>query len=70
MFSENRKKLTDVVIKRPDEHCTQCGCTLSAKARCLSCNCPLHKWQAVTTQDDYETIKQQIDEKQSENKED
>lgn len=28
---------------RPDDHCTQCGCTLSAKTRCLSCQCPLEK---------------------------
>jgi len=26
---------------RIDEHCTNCGCTLSAKTRCLSCKCPL-----------------------------
>jgi transcription initiation factor IIE alpha subunit len=26
---------------RRDEHCTNCGCTLSAKTRCLSCSCPL-----------------------------
>jgi hypothetical protein len=32
---------------RPDEHCTNCGCTLAAKTRCLSCECPLKKWMAV-----------------------
>ena len=26
---------------RLDDHCTQCGCTLSAKTKCLSCSCPL-----------------------------
>lgn len=26
---------------RPDAHCTKCGCTLSAKTKCLSCKCPL-----------------------------
>lgn len=26
---------------RPDEHCTECGCTLIAKTKCLSCECPL-----------------------------
>lgn len=35
--------------KRPDEHCTKCGCTLSAKAACLSCSCPLNKWVAIMT---------------------
>lgn len=34
---------------RPDAHCTDCGCTLSAKTKCLSCSCPLipPKWEAV-----------------------
>lgn len=36
---------------RPDEHCTKCSCTLSAKTSCLSCECPLlvPKWKAVLT---------------------
>ena len=29
---------------RPDAHCTNCGCTLSAKTKCLTCECPLKKW--------------------------
>ena len=36
---------------RPDEHCTECGCTLSAKTKCLSCSCPMEKWQAVITKE-------------------
>lgn len=32
---------------RPDDHCTDCGCTLRAKTRCLSCECPLEKWGPV-----------------------
>lgn len=32
---------------RPDVHCTKCGCTLAAKVRCLSCDCPDSKWLAV-----------------------
>lgn len=35
---------------RPDEHCTECGCTLSAKTVCLSCKCPLNKWTAYITE--------------------
>ena len=31
---------------RPDAHCTECGCTLSAKTKCLTCECPLKKWVA------------------------
>ena len=28
---------------RPDAHCVNCGCTLSAKTKCLTCECPLKK---------------------------
>jgi hypothetical protein len=34
---------------RPDAHCVRCGCTLSAKTKCLSCSCPIKKWKAVLT---------------------
>jgi len=29
---------------RPDVHCIECGCTLSAKTKCLTCECPFKKW--------------------------
>lgn len=32
---------------RPDVHCTNCGCTLSAKTKCLTCECPIKKWLPV-----------------------
>jgi hypothetical protein len=48
-FSENKKKTGEYNTLRPDEHCTNCGCTLSAKTKCLSCSCPLSLWDAVTT---------------------
>lgn len=34
---------------RPDAHCVSCGCTLSAKTKCLSCECPKGKWGKVLT---------------------
>lgn len=36
---------------RPSAHCTNCGCNLSAKTKCLSCKCPLKepKWIEVQT---------------------
>lgn len=42
---------------RFDAHCTKCGCTLSAKTKCLSCKCPLElsQWGPVivkTTEDE------------------
>jgi hypothetical protein len=47
---------------RPDDHCTNCGCTLSAKTRCLSCSCPLNKWVGVVTQEQEEELKTSINE--------
>lgn len=65
-FSENKKK-TGWKTRRHDEHCTDCGCTSSAKNRCLSCECPLEgeekKWRAVTTQEEYDAIRGVIGEK-------
>lgn len=36
---------------RPDVHCVLCGCTLSAKTKCLSCECPDSppRWNSVLT---------------------
>ena len=44
--------------KRPDVHCTVCGCTLSAKTSCLSCSCPLTppKWDAVVSREQEDVI--------------
>ena len=39
--SSNKK---DYKSRRPDAHCTNCGCTLSAKTKCLTCECPLKNW--------------------------
>jgi hypothetical protein len=41
---------------RVDAHCTNCGCTLSAKTKCLSCKCPIEKWDAVMTKEQEEEI--------------
>jgi len=37
---------------RPDAHCVSCGCTLSAKTKCLSCSCPIKKWVAVLSDEE------------------
>ena len=38
---------------RPDDHCTNCGCNLILKTKCLSCECPLEgtdkKWFTYET---------------------
>lgn len=41
---------------RPDVHCTDCGCTLSAKTKCLSCKCPKNKWTAVLSEEQQNII--------------
>ncbi len=43
---------------RPDVHCTKCGCTLSAKTACLSCQCPVNKWSAIATKEEETLIKE------------
>ncbi len=52
---------------RPDAHCTKCGCTLSAKTKCLSCACPLNKWAAIVSQEDEEQMKKTIKDGTSKN---
>src|SRR5690348_8818752 len=61
-FSENRKRLTDWTTPRLDEHCTKCGCTLSAKLRCLSCECPDKKWSAICSSEEFEQINNELNE--------
>ena len=43
---------------RPDIFCTDCGCNLDFKTRCLSCGCPQLKWDAeLDDQEEKELIK-------------
>jgi len=51
--SVNRKNYHSLRI---DEHCTACGCTLSAKTKCLTCKCPEDKWGPEITSDEQKTI--------------
>ena len=51
---------------RPDAHCTYCGCTLSAKTKCLSCKCPIDKWLPVLTEEQEQEIKSDGGEQQEE----
>ena len=41
---------------RPDEHCTECGCPLISKTKCLSCECPLEgvlkQWKKYITKEE------------------
>ena len=49
--SSNKKDYKSIRI---DAHFTNCGCTLSAKTKCLTCECPLKKWlpQPITEDND------------------
>jgi predicted Zn-ribbon and HTH transcriptional regulator len=54
-YSENAKNRGYKTVRR-DIHCTNCGCTLSAKSACLSCECPLQKWMAVLSYNDQQEL--------------
>ena len=57
--SKNKKGYKSM---RPDEHCTDCGCSLVAKTRCLSCKCPLTNplWKEVLTGEQEQAIHKMI----------
>lgn len=46
--------------KSPIEHCTLCGCPLSAKLKALTSECPDNpkRWDAIITSDELEKLKQ------------
>ena len=46
---------------RPDAHCVNCGCTLAAKTKCLSCSCPLNKWTGVLTSEQEAQYKSNVE---------
>jgi hypothetical protein len=48
---EHNSKNKEEFSLRPDEHCTLCGCTLSALTKCLSCCCEMDKWTAIVTEE-------------------
>jgi len=43
---------------RLDRHCIICGCTISAKVRCLSCRCPHDPplWEEELTEEEEDDI--------------
>ena len=38
------------------EHCTNCGCPLIAKTKCLSAGCELKRWNAIITEEEEEKL--------------
>lgn len=57
--SDHQKQYSGYKSFRPDFHCTVCGCDLHMKTRCMSCECPMHKWVAQASEND----EQQIDDR-------
>lgn len=47
-------------VVRLDEHCTECGCTLIAKTKCLHCSCPLSKWTALLSEEESSKIQEVV----------
>ena len=63
---DSNKSLTTMAKIRFDRHCTHCGCTLSAKTRSLTSECPIGKWGAAVKDEDYGTEESNIEENSSE----
>lgn len=56
-FISTKRNASLIGAIRPDVHCTDCGCTLSAKTRCLSCSCPQNKWVAEMSKKEEDDLK-------------
>lgn len=46
--------------KRPDEYCTDCGCNLYMKTRCMSCECPQKKWLKVLSEEEDSKLQEKL----------
>lgn len=57
--SKNRK---DYESSRPDEHCTLCGCNMEFKIHNLSSSCPMSYWKAEVNKQEWEQIKEKLNE--------
>lgn len=42
------------------KHCEKCGCSFPAKTKCLSCSCPVGKWQPLITKEEEDKLKKKI----------
>lgn len=45
-------KGTDCAVPGTNPCCGHCGCSIGLKLRCLSCSCPIKKWDKLLTQTD------------------
>lgn len=44
--------------------CKKCGCFLKKKTACLSCKCPIKKWEAVLTNEEDKKLDSEINYKE------
>jgi hypothetical protein len=58
--NSNNQPKVGLAVLRTDEHCLACGCTLAAKTKCFSCECPLNKWEAFASQEEWDKIKETV----------
>lgn len=67
--SSNSEKMKERGYKtfRPDLHCTICGCNLDMKTRCMSCECPDHKWDKVMSEEEEKQLTDKIDKENGSN---
>lgn len=52
----NSKNKPNYHTLRIDEHCTECGCPLTALTKCLSCYCESGKWEAMLSVEEEDVI--------------
>lgn len=45
-------------------YCKDCLCNLNAKSACMSCECPLKKWEAFITQEERAQMEQELKEEE------
>ena len=58
------KEWIEDVTDTDSEKCIHCGCGLgnqSLKLRCLSCSCPVNRWQSVTSVEEQKEIEKIIE---------
>lgn len=58
--SEERLNICRDCPHYKNSHCGKCGCSFPAKTKCLSCECPINKWGAMTTSEERIRIENMI----------
>lgn len=51
----------DCAVPGTQPCCSDCGCAIGNKIRCLSCSCPLDKWKEVMTEEAEELLLEKLE---------